>query len=579
MYEGNSVCNVIDFEELNDSRVYDNSDYSHENDDDDLIYSIANQKNMNENLISIVIKLVRYLRSNKYSIPLTATIMFLEAVESFDILSKKEFFHISKSLFCKSRMEYEAYSDLFGKFFLEKEVLALKLLAQKEKEELEQKLQEEKNEIENEIEKLNQELISKNKKAMEEVLNSRFKVYKEHKETLEKNKEDYLETFEEIRDKYISEQKDNDSLKMTSAFMELKKDIIKSLCGEKRKINFNKIKNSLEDIMLQNMRSKNNEELNELLLKTASTVEKVESEFNNKVKALEEDVSSKKLQKQNDYEKRKRATETQIEEGKVKVTTSNHRTQFNGKGAVIELLKNTDRTISKLDSEEYQSLLYYIKINAPKFRTKVSSSMKKAKNKRFDFKKTLQKSVRYNGIPLEFFYKKPIVKKYKLYCVLDVSGSVSRYLKLLSSFLFELSTVFNGGIEVYGFVSDLIDFTSTFRNGTLEEAASVTRGHRGYSDYNTALQDFYNNCFDKIDKDTVILYFGDARNNKNDTGEDIIRTINSRCRFSVFLNPEEKEKWNTGDSIIDIYSRNVNVTYEINKVNQMIFFLNDFAIK
>lgn len=547
-----------------------------------VINALIKEKNLNENLISIVIKFVRYLRGNNFVIPLTASIMFLEIIEGFSILRKKEFLYISKSIFCKTQMEYDSYEDLFAKFFFEKEVESLAILAEQEKKVLAEKYNNMISATNKEIEELEKKAREQERKALEEVLSAKYKVYREQGELLEDIKEETMKSFEDIKKEYIEETKNEDDyLDIAEALMLLKKDFLSKLSDNQKSLNFNDVKEDIQNIMLKNMEKNNDEGLNELLLSTASTICKIETEFNKKMKEIENDLSLSKEEKQKQLNELKINNRSELESYSlnIKMATGNHRDEFIGKGAVIELLKNTDRVVSGLNDEEYNSLLYYIKANAPKFRTKVGRSMKKAKVKQFDYKKTLQKSVRHNGIPIDLFYKKPVVKKFKLFCVLDISGSVSKYLKVLSSFLFELNSVFSGGIEVYGFVSDLIDFTEVFKSGSLEEATEATKGHRGYSNYYKCLQDFYDNCYDRIDKDSIILYFGDARNNKNAAGEEILHTISKRARYSVWINGEEKSKWNTGDSIMDVYSKNVNVTYEVNKINQLIHFLNDFSIR
>lgn len=544
----------------------------------DVVEAIGKESGMNDNLISIVIKLVRFLRDNEFSVPLTASIMFLEMIKNFEFLSKKEFLHISKSIFCKTQMEYEAYDDLFTKFFFEKEIETIKWLAEQEQKNIESEFAKAKAQMDEDVKKIKAEQIAKSKVAIEEVLSARYKVYKDQEDFVAMNTTNDM-SFENILEKYIENTKaENDSMQLTKEFINLKREIIKELVKDKEQIDFCSIKKNLEKLMMQNFIEDNNMEFNNLLLKSAETVSKVENEYNkrlNKINKETNELTSQKKRELNDLLLQKNKA---VEKVKIKLTTQTHRQEFEGRGAVIELLKNTDRTVTELNNDEYDSLMYYIKANASKFRTKIGSSMKKAKNKQFDYKKTLEQSVKYNGIPLKLYYKKPIVKKFKLFVVLDVSGSVSKYLKVLSAFLFELNTVFNGGIEVYGFVSDLLDFTDGFKKNSLDEAVKCTLGHRGYSNYYKALTDFYSECYQRIDKDSIILYFGDARNNKNKSGEEVLYNINKRAKYSVWLNPEPKHKWNTGDSVIDIYSRNVNATYEVNKVNQLIYFLNNFAI-
>ena len=461
------------------------------------------------------------------------------------------------------------------------EITSLELLAENEKKMLEKQLNDSRAAIKQEIEKIQEESLKRRKEALEEVLSANFKVYRDHNKLLDEIQKDAVNrecSFDKIKNQYLDRLKQEDDSKLTAAFIELKKDVIKELSSKEEKIDFDSIKNKLQQLMMDNLMSDNNEDLNKLLLQSANTVTKVDTELSKLLRKVDKDAKEAKLQREQELNKINSDISKEIENVKVKLSAKSHRESFQGKGAVIELLRNGDKSISRLNKTEYQSLLYYIKVNAAKFRTKVGASMKQDKNKEFDFRKTIQNSVKYNGIPLKFYYRRKIKKKYKLFCILDVSGSVSKYLEALSLFLYELNTVFNGGIEIYGFVSDLLDFTDVFKNQTVDEAVKLTQGRRGYSNYNKALNDFYDNCYQRIDKESIILYFGDARNNKNASGKEILSAINSKAGYSVWLNSEEHKKWDTGDSIMSTYSKYVNSVFEINTVEQMIYFLNNFSM-
>lgn len=565
------------------------------------LVDILKKDNVNTNLTAVLIKLMRYLRQNNFIVPITSGIMFIDMIKNsdFNCLDKSQFMYISKAVFCTNQLEYDCYEELFQKFFFNMEITSLELLAENEKRMLEKQLSDSRATIKQEIEKIQEESLKRRKEALEEVLSANFKVYREHNKLLDEIQEDdSLEknnqsaskgeesddavnrecSFDKIKNQYLDRLKQEDDSKLTAAFIELKKDAIRELSSKEEKIDFNDIKNKLQQLMMENLMGDNNEDLNKLLLQSANTVAKVDTELGKLLRKVDKDAKEAKLQREQELNKINSDISKEIENVKVKLSTKSHRESFQGKGAVIELLRNGDKSISRLNKTEYQSLLYYIKVNAAKFRTKVGASMKQDKNKEFDFRKTIQESVKYNGIPLKFYYKRKVKKKYKLFCILDVSGSVSKYLEALSLFLFELNTVFNGGIEIYGFVSDLLDFTDVFKNQTVDEAVKLTQGRRGYSNYNKALNDFYNNCYQRIDKESIILYFGDARNNKNASGEEILSVINSKAGYSVWLNSEEHEEWDTGDSIMSTYSKYVNSVFEINTVEQMIYFLNNFSL-
>ncbi len=55
-------------------------------------------------------------------------------------------------------------------------------------------------------------------------------------------------------------------------------------------------------------------------------------------------------------------------------------------------------------------------------------------------------------------------------------------------------------------------------------------------------------ALDDIDHRTTVLILGDGRSNFGDPRADILDKIHDRARRVLWLNPEGKSLWNTGDS-------------------------------
>ncbi len=55
-------------------------------------------------------------------------------------------------------------------------------------------------------------------------------------------------------------------------------------------------------------------------------------------------------------------------------------------------------------------------------------------------------------------------------------------------------------------------------------------------------------ALDDIDHRTTILILGDARSNYGDPRGDILKKIHARARRVIWLNPEPRTMWNSGDS-------------------------------
>lgn len=533
-------------------------------------------KNLNHALVTAMVSFSKYLRENEYTVPPTANIMFFDMIGQFDIINMQEYRYIAKSIYCKTKLEYECFDSLFDAFFFKGYTGTMKGTLEKMLSDSESEIKSLETELSKHIKGIDLKLRKKLQKIMKELLDSKPNYIKVYKRDFNKLSEEAKEELRILIDDVCKNKKEKEII---DGVISLESEIMSKKIS-KGALDKAVVYDILERLMIANLDKKNIEELNDIIVRATDTFNKTCEDYNEVRQEVAADYESEEKKIRAEYKEKLLNKSKEIQKVKIKQETLKHRDEFTeGSSAVIELLKSDDKTVSSLSESEYKSLIYYIKLNSSKFRTRLGRSMRKHKNTVIDMRKTVQEGMKYGGNPIKIYYKKPIVKKYKLVCVLDISGSVSKYLKVLSSFLFEINSVFNGGVEVYGFVNDLIDFTEVFRTNTIDEAINAVKGYRGYSSYEKAIEDFYSSCFKKIDGNTIILYFGDARNNRNRSNVELLEEINKKVKYSVWLNPEERGKWNTGDSIADVYSKTTNVTYEVNTFKQLIGFLNNFSIE
>ena len=116
-------------------------------------------------------------------------------------------------------------------------------------------------------------------------------------------------------------------------------------------------------------------------------------------------------------------------------------------------------------------------------------------------------------------------------------------------FLYSLQEVLPG-VRSFAFSGQLGETTSLFEREKLEEAlVEVLRDFGGGStDYGQAFMDFEQIALDDVDHRTTVLILGDARSNYGDPRGDILKKIHARARRVVWLNPEPRTMWNSGDS-------------------------------
>jgi uncharacterized protein with von Willebrand factor type A (vWA) domain len=134
---------------------------------------------------------------------------------------------------------------------------------------------------------------------------------------------------------------------------------------------------------------------------------------------------------------------------------------------------------------------------------------------------------------------------------------------------------YGGYLRTFLFCSNLGEATHIFESYPLEEAiARIETGcgfrvTMGLTDYGRALLDFKEHHFNRVSSRTTVFIIGDARNNYDDPGAEILGLILQRCRKIVWLNPESPPLRQTGDSVMKSYLTCCHVARECNTLNHL----------
>lgn len=496
---------------------------------------------VDNNFKKLMIIYCDYLKRNyEFEISTGTLINFFKLQSSLDIFNEKEFRLTLKSLLCKNKDQYYIYDELHNNFFTGKVKFNEEVIDEKAKEEATKQA----------------ELFVKSKyeKSVNDAQSNYPTLYS-------KKKKDIDSAISSLDIPYNAKEVITQLITYDLNFLE---NILRLNDGEYNNKLRQDIEKGLNELMVLALLDENLIDISDLILEMADKVNKL-------------------------YDNLKRHTETykkEIEKASKeieKLISIKNRVEFQeGHNSVKNYLDVLNKNISKLNTEDCVMLSNYIRANASKFKTRISKNMKKDKAKIFDYRATIKKSMKTDGVPLELIYKKPKANKVKIVCILDISGSCIKPAKTMLNFLYELSSVFKGGVRSFVFVRDIAEVSDLFFTNnilTAIEKATVAVPNKGtYSDYNFAFRKFDSEYFNCIDKNTIVLYLGDARNNKNKSGEQYVARIAQKAKSLIWLNTEQKEKWNTGDSIMSTYETYMDEVYEIGTVEDIINFLNTFKI-
>ena len=182
---------------------------------------------------------------------------------------------------------------------------------------------------------------------------------------------------------------------------------------------------------------------------------------------------------------------------------------------------------------------------------------------------TLRGAVATDGVPFLPRWRRVERRKPQIMAVCDVSGSVATYAKFLLMFLYAVQDVLPR-TRSFAFSSTLGEVTEWFRELPVEAAVDrVNRFYGGATDYARALSDFSELALTDINRATTVIILGDARNNNSDPRLDLVAEIKARCKRLIWLNPEPRLAWGTGDSEMLQVIRHCHVATECNNLKQL----------
>lgn len=218
-----------------------------------------------------------------------------------------------------------------------------------------------------------------------------------------------------------------------------------------------------------------------------------------------------------------------------------------GKRLRGDLLRNM--RIGRIDATHHKAVQELVRRMARRLVSAYSRRRKVLRRGQLHVPRTLRRNMKYDDAIFDLHWRSQKVDRPKVFAICDVSGSVASYAGFMLMFLYSLDEVLPR-VRSFAFSSELGEVSGLFANNGLEDAIALTQKQYGggSTDYAQAFTDFRRLCLDDIDRRSTVIVLGDARNNNADARGDILKEIYERCRRLIWLNPEARSLWNTGDS-------------------------------
>jgi uncharacterized protein with von Willebrand factor type A (vWA) domain len=198
-----------------------------------------------------------------------------------------------------------------------------------------------------------------------------------------------------------------------------------------------------------------------------------------------------------------------------------------------------------------------------------SRKRKVTKRGQLNMSKTIRGGIPTDGIMFKTYWKQTRKDKPKILAICDVSGSVAAYAKFLLMFLYSLQDILPE-VRSFAFSSHLGEVSHLFEEHDIEKAIELVNWqYGGATDYATALNDFSQLALADVNSDTTVIILGDARNNNGDPNLAVMESIFQRAKQVIWLNPESRRAWGTGDSEMLRYQSACHFTAECNNLKQL----------
>jgi len=234
-----------------------------------------------------------------------------------------------------------------------------------------------------------------------------------------------------------------------------------------------------------------------------------------------------------------------------------------------ELREEVMRTVRLEHLREFQNVQKLVRKMAKRLVAIHSRRKRVTQRGMLDVRATLRSNAAYDGVLFNTRWKSTKVDRPKVIAVCDVSGSVSSVARFLLMFLYSLNEVIPK-VRSFAFANRTGEVTDLFDELEMGEAIEETIDrYRGATDYAQSLVDLKELCLKDVDRKTTVIILGDARNNDGESRSDILKEFYLRSKRVIWLNPESRNRWDTGDSVMKSYLPYIHVAEVCNSLNQL----------
>lgn len=215
-----------------------------------------------------------------------------------------------------------------------------------------------------------------------------------------------------------------------------------------------------------------------------------------------------------------------------------------------ELLKSA--RLSNIERRDLDRMRILVRQMAKKLAARHAKTRRRRLRGQLDARRTLRRNMGWGGIPFITVWKQKRIEKPRVMVLCDVSGSVAAMSQFLLMFMYAINEALSD-IRSFAFAGSLIEVSAILEKEPAEEAITKIMSLIGFgsSNYGNSFADFEDGWMRHVTNKTTVIILGDARGNRTDPRTDVIGRLSQRSKRIIWLNPEYRSAWGTGDS--DMY--------------------------
>src|SRR6266566_2661326 len=204
------------------------------------------------------------------------------------------------------------------------------------------------------------------------------------------------------------------------------------------------------------------------------------------------------------------------------------------------------REFTSRDVEEARELVREL---GARLRGRLARRERQARRGRVDFRRTIRHSMSSGGVPVRPRFRARRPGRPDLVALCDLSGSVAAASELLLGLIAPAADHFRR-VHLFAYVDRLCPVS--IEHGHVAPGGPLDLHAR--SDFGRVLVELWERQRARLTRSTLLLVLGDARNNRLPPRADLLRAIADRVQRIVWLVPEPRARWDTGDSVLRLYA-------------------------